>query len=399
MPRVRERHPTRSRSAAVRLAALYPSRRQIRRWKRERRAHQTIVGVAIGVVVLVLAILGFGYLRENVLRASDTAASVNGQTITLAQLVDRVKPRAAALDAQAAFYQTQGLAQAATQINLQRSGLPDSVLDSMVEEKLVAAELSRRGIDVSDADVDDRIHKEISEQDALSQPSPTPTVAPEVAAGASPAPTATSTPGPAPTPTAVPTLAGDAFQTAYQTFLTRAGLTDAAYRELVRADVARDKLRESLASDLPTTAEMVHARHILVDNQDSLQQAQQQLASGVPFDEVAKALSTDTGTRDKGGDLGWFPRGQMNAPFEEAAFSQPISEIGQPVTSPNGMHIIQVLERDAAHPLTKEQIDQKAAKAYQDWYTAARGGEAVSKQLTPEGRAWVLRQIAARRTA
>src|SRR5215212_9249314 len=111
MPRVRERHPTRSRSAAVRLAALYPSRRQIRRWKRERRAHQFIVGAAVSVVVLVLAILGFGYLRENVLRASDIAAVVDDQTITLAQLADRVKPRAAALDAQAAFYSAQGMTQ------------------------------------------------------------------------------------------------------------------------------------------------------------------------------------------------------------------------------------------------------------------------------------------------
>ena len=89
----------------------------------------------------------------------------------------------------------------------------------------------------------------------------------------------------------------------------------------------------------------------------------------------------------------------MNAPFEEAAFTQPISEIGQPVTSPNGIHIIQVLERDPAHPLAKEQLDQKAAKAYQDWYASVRTGENVQKQLTPEGRAWVMRQIAPRRNA
>src|SRR3954452_19100926 len=103
MPRVRERHPSRSRSAAVRLAALYPSRRQIRKWKRERRTHQVITGGLIVVVVAVAAILGFGYLREYILRASESAATVNGDTITLQQVVDRAKPRAAALDAQASF--------------------------------------------------------------------------------------------------------------------------------------------------------------------------------------------------------------------------------------------------------------------------------------------------------
>jgi hypothetical protein len=49
--------------------------------------------------------------------------------------------------------------------------------------------------------------------------------------------------------------------------------------------------------------------------------------------------------------------------------------------------------------LTKEQLDQKASKAYQEWYASARAGENVRKQLTPEGRAWVLRQIGPRRNA
>jgi parvulin-like peptidyl-prolyl isomerase len=394
MPRVRERHPSRSRSAAVRLAALYPSRRQIRRWKREHRAHQLITGGVIALFVLVAAILGFGYLREYVLRASETAATVNGEAITLQQVLDRAKPRAAALDAQAAFYQAQGLTQASTQISLQRSGLPDQVLDSMVEEKLVAAELAQRGISVSDSEIDDRIHKEISEQDAQSKPSPTPTAAPSPSPGASP----TGTPGPTLTPTAVPTLEPDPFQTAYQSFLDRAGLKDADYRELVAAEIAQDDLKKSLGQDLPTTAEMVRARHITVDNQDSLTQVQQALAAGTAFDDVAKQFSTDTATRDKGGDLGWIQRGgQLSQPAEDAAFSQPIGDVGQPVQTASGFEIIQVLEKDPNHPLTADQQDQKAAKAYQDWYTAARAGDGVKADLAPEQRAWVLRQLGPRR--
>ena len=111
---------------------------------------------------------------------------------------------------------------------------------------------------------------------------------------------------------------------------------------------------------------------------------------------MAKEFSTDRGSRDKGGDLGWFPRGQMNAPFEAAAFTQPIGEIGQPVQSPNGHHIIQVLERDANHELTAEQIEGKAATGYQAWYSGVRNGEGVKNEMTPEGRAWVLRQVGPR---
>jgi len=396
MPEVRHRSPTRSKSAAVRLAALRPSRRQIRRWNRERRTHRMLIGGAIGVVVLVGLILGFGYLRENYLRGRETVGSVNGESISLNQVLERVKPRAAALDAQARQYQAQGMGQLAAQFGLQRSNLPDQMLDAIVEEKLVAAELERRGITVSADEVEASVQKFVADQEALSRPTPAPTASPSPAVDASPA--ADASPGPAPTPTPpatatpAPTLSAQSFQSAYQSFLARGGLTDEAFRELQRAEIARDKLKKSLTESSPRTEEMVRARHILVDNTDSLAQVQAKLAEGVPFDQVAKEFSTDTGTRDKGGDLGWFPRGQMNAPFEEAAFSQPIGDIGQPVQSPNGTHIIQVLERDPNHPLTDEQVTSKSAQAYQTWYNGVRNGEDIKREMTPDGRAWLLRQ-------
>src|SRR3954462_12470437 len=183
MPAVRHRPPSRSKSAAVRLAALYPSRRQLRKWNRERRFHRALVAGVAAVVGIVILVLAFGYFRENVRRASETAATVNGETLTVSQVLDRVKPRAAALDAQAQFYQAQGLAQAAAQVTLQRSNLPDQVLDNMIEEKLVAAELSRRGLSISTDEVDAGIRKDMAEQEAMSTP-PTPTPTVDAAAGA-----------------------------------------------------------------------------------------------------------------------------------------------------------------------------------------------------------------------
>jgi parvulin-like peptidyl-prolyl isomerase len=394
MPAARPRSPSRSKSAAVRLAALYPSRRQLRKWNRERQVNHIVVATVVGVVLVTVSVLAFGYFSETVLRASETAATVNGERITMAQVLDRVRPRAAALDQQDRFYQAQGMTQAATQIRLQRSGLPDQVLDSIIEEKLVAAELNRRGLSVSESEVDEGARKEIAEQEAMKNPTPPPTAAPSPAADVSPSPS--STPGPTPTSTAVPTLETDAFDAAYQSFLKQANLTDAAFRELKRAEIARDRLRNDIGKNVPRTEEQAHARHILVDNDDSLKQVQDQLAQGVPFDQVAKDFSTDRATRDKGGDLGWFPRGQMNAPFEAAAFSQTIGDVGPPVQSPNGTHIIQVLERDPAHVLDPAQVEGKAASGYQAWYAGVRNGEGVKNDMTPEGRSWVLRQLGTR---
>jgi parvulin-like peptidyl-prolyl isomerase len=401
MAPVSERQPARSKSATVRLAMLRPSRRQLRKWRRERRARRVILWSLAALVALVVGILGFGYWRENVARASEPAATVYGETITVSDLLQRVRPRFQALDAQLRLYEAQGITQAASQLNLQRARLPDQVLDSLIEDRLVRREAERRGIVVSDDEVDARIRQEIAEQEALSQPRPTATPSPSPAATAEPAttvaPDATASPTPSPTP--VPTLTDAAFQGAYQAFLDRAAISDEYYREAIRAELYKEELKESLRASIPRTEEQVHARHILVDNAESLQQVRQRLADGVPFDQVAKDLSTDRGSRDKGGDLGWFGRGVMNAPFEQAAFTQPIGEIGEPVDSPNGTHIIQVLERDPERPLTEEQLAQRTDQAYQGWYAGVKGSSDVQTQLTPERRAWILRQLGSRRAA
>ncbi len=395
MAPVKERHPSRSKSAAVRMAMLRPSKREVIRWRREGRIRGGILLAFGGFLGVLAAILGFGYWRENVARAAEPAAVVYGDTITVAELLERVKPRAQALDAQARFYEAQGSAQVATQLNLQRSRLPDQVLDGLIEDRIVRRGADERGIVVTDEDVEARIRKEIAEQAALSRPQPTPT----------PTPDAVATPGPGaapeatPAPTAVPTLTASAFDPAYETFLARASITDQYYRDVVRSEVFKDRLKESFEATIPRTEEQVRARHILLDSDENAARARQQLAEGTPFEQVARELSTDTGTRDKGGDLGWFGRGTMNAVFEQAAFSQPVGEISEPFQAPNGTHILQVLERDPARPLAADQLKQRAEQAYQGWYAGLKGSFDVEIQLTPDKRAWIIRQLSPRRGA
>jgi peptidyl-prolyl cis-trans isomerase SurA len=66
---------------------------------------------------------------------------------------------------------------------------------------------------------------------------------------------------------------------------------------------------------------------------------------GEDFGELAKRFSQDPGSKDNGGDLGWFRRGQMVEAFDDAAFSLAVNEISLPVESPFGFHIIQVNRR------------------------------------------------------
>src|SRR5438105_2395361 len=108
-----------SKSAAVRHALLHPSARQLSRMQRQRLQRRLIWGTAAALALIVIAVLGFGYWRENVARGAELAADVHGTRFTLNELVPYVKPRAAGYLQALAFYQSQGDASQAQQLQFQ----------------------------------------------------------------------------------------------------------------------------------------------------------------------------------------------------------------------------------------------------------------------------------------
>lgn len=87
----------------------------------------------------------------------------------------------------------------------------------------------------------------------------------------------------------------------------------------------------------------VHARHILVENEDDAKKAAARLKGGEDFAKVATELSKDPGA--KGGDLGWFTKDRMVPEFADAAFKLEPGQISEPVKSQFGWHVIKVEEK------------------------------------------------------
>jgi peptidyl-prolyl cis-trans isomerase C len=87
--------------------------------------------------------------------------------------------------------------------------------------------------------------------------------------------------------------------------------------------------------------EMVRASHILVDTEEDANRAKGELDRGADFAAVAKEYSKDL-TKDRGGDLGYFKKGQMIPEFENAAFNLKVGGTSDVVKTRFGYHIIRL---------------------------------------------------------
>jgi hypothetical protein len=140
-----------------------------------------------------------------------------------------------------------------------------------------------------------------------------------------------------------------------------------AWRQ-VRAQLIGMQMTQRIIEGVPTTAEHVHARHILVDTAEEAERILAQLQASADFAALAQAYSQDISTRDNGGDLGFFPRGILVAPeVERAAFDLQPGQFSGVIPSVLGYHIVQVVERAPARAITQDNLRLLQDQAVQEW--------------------------------
>jgi parvulin-like peptidyl-prolyl isomerase len=244
----------------------------------------------------------------------------------------------------------------------------------------------------------------------------TPVPTPTVAATATVTATATAIPTPEPLPT--PRVLTDTGYTEGLDLLASnirdaSGMSLEDYRAVVAARLLREKLAaEIAASDVVETEEQVRARHILLSEitptpaptavpegqptpeptptatplpegaptptptpaprtrEEAIALAEElrtRIEGGEDFAALAAEYSSDLSNAAEGGDLGWFGRGAMVAPFEEAAFALPVGQVSEPISTSFGIHLIQVDERDAERPKDEGTLEQERAQAFDQW--------------------------------
>jgi peptidyl-prolyl cis-trans isomerase D len=401
------------------------TKKHIARLEREKFQTRLILFSFIGIVVIVVGLIVYGYIDIKYLQALQPVAKVGNVSIPISEWQARVRMERSRLISQLQLYQQYSqylgmdLSSQEQQITSQLDSptiLGQSVLDQMVVEEVIRQDAAKRGITASKEVVDQAIQ---ASYQYFPNGSPTPTITPTAVnyptlspdtlkivtitptpttvltetptptftlnplASLTPTlpPTETATLGPTstiePSPTAIPTSTPytlQGFNDAYKkgvAQLTSIGLTEAQIRQLYEYNILRLKLFDIVTADVPRSQDQVWARHILVADEATANNVRQRLLNGEDFTKVASEVSIDTGTKNKSGDLGWFGKGAMVPEFEAAAFSQKVGEISQPVKSQFGYHIIQVLAHEEV-PLDATGYNQAKQTAFNAWLTQAR---------------------------
>lgn len=395
------------------------TKKHIARLERERQQVRLIRAIAIAGIVVVALLLGYGYLKLNVLSAREPVAEVNGVDITTKEWQERVRLERVNLYNQLSRYQffqqsfgmdtTQQQQEIMMQLSLTES-IGQRVLDQMVDEILIRQEAEKRGITVSDEEVESFLQEAYgffpdgtpsptltptefalptlnAEQALLYPPTSIPTEVltstPESTSTPDQSATATATATAAPpTPTLVPEAATasptpytlEGYQTRFNETITEFksyGISEDTLRDVYEMELLRKKLLDDMAKELTRTETQVLLRHILVPNEVAAQTIVDRLNRGEDFAKLAAQFSTDPGSAQSGGVYEWAPAANYVPEFRDAALTQEIGVVGPPVKTDYGYHIIQVIGREEL-PITDSQFEQKKDTALNDWLTTAR---------------------------
>jgi parvulin-like peptidyl-prolyl isomerase len=365
------------------------TRKQRTRAEREARMNRWIIASTVAVGVLVIGILVYGYLAENVFKGREPVATVNGVPITTADFQARVRHYRIVLQEQRDYYTAQRmeldptdpsvsflLEYLNTQIRQLDSMISEThattlgkeVLDRMVQEELVRQEAARRGLTVSQEEIDRAIEEQFGYDRDAAATFLTPTVAPTPPVTTETTLTATATPEPTP-------VSREEFDRRYQdyvkTYLKPSGLSEAKFRAMVEASLLYDKLQQAMAAEVPQTMEQVQIRYLSFPTQEDAEKVAERLGKGEKWEDIAAEIEAEEESSAYASEPEWVTQGFLKEQFgEETAgtiWETPATQHTTPLAGTDGRwYIVQVMDRQVRE-LESWLRSYEEQRAFQEW--------------------------------
>lgn len=343
--------------------------------------------VAVGIVVV--GILVYGYLVENVFKGREPVATVNGVPVTTADFQARVRHYRLILQEQRDYYTAQRMELDPTDPNtsflleylnrqirqldsmlseMYATMLGKEVLDRMVQEEIIRQEAARRGLSVSQEEIDRAIEEQFGYDREAAPAFLTPTVAPTLPLTAETPLTATATAAPTPIPK-------EEFDRRYQeyvkTYLKPSGLSESRFRALVEANLLHDKLRQAMTAELPPTMEQVQIRYFSFPAQEEAAKVVERLDTGEEWEIIAAEMRANGEGQAYSSEPQWVTRGFLAEQFgEEAAgtiWDTPAPQRISPLAGIDGRwYIVQVMGRQVRE-LDTWMRSAEERRLFQEW--------------------------------
>jgi len=175
------------------------------------------------------------------------------------------------------------------------------------------------------------------------------------------------------------TISESEFKEWYRQILNENDLSDSEYKEIVTTILLAARLQEYLAERVPPVAEQVHLYVIVVKTYEDAEKIRARWEAGEDFADLAREVSLDEVSGEKGGDLGWLPRGVLVSGFDEVVFNLDIGDVSEPLAYISDYeseeifyYLLMVSEKADDREVDEEPLQILKAKALDDWLLEKR---------------------------
>ncbi|MBI2170420.1 MAG: SurA N-terminal domain-containing protein [Chloroflexi bacterium] len=320
--------------------------------QRQRRTQRWVIVLFAAVLAMVTAIPAFGYFTTYVLPPRRTVVQVNDAKHTLGDMVKRTR--------------------ASTSVELQAGSqpqlatLPFEILNILVDEELLRQNASIAGVVVTQEDVDAEIRR-------VHYPTP-------------------------PTGQQVDQASLEKeYKESLRQYLNLTQFSETEYRNIIRASLLSQRIRERLSEQVPSVAEQVYVHWIKVFDQNVVTEIQERLAKGDAFDSLARIYMRGDAIADANGEVGWMPKGAFPSLdgylFPSEGKSVELNKISDPIIAGDGTYFLKATAGPETREISNPMREVMKTRVLQEWLNQQRSTNNVQVNFTSDDYQWVVNKV------